>query len=102
LGGIVARRSLPVRVIADIQAVIHDSLNLALADPDNALPTMRQYAQEFDDAVLQQHVTLYVNDWTVDLGETGRRALDELSARAVDAGICEPSQRRLEVFAGPQ
>jgi len=86
-------------VIADIQAVIHDSLSFALADPDAALPTMRRYAQEFDDSVLQKHVDLYVNEWTIDLGETGRKALDELCARAGDAGICKPSEHKLEVFS---
>ena len=98
LGGIVARRSLPSHVIADVQAVIHDSLSLALADPDAALPSMRRYAQELDDRVLLKHVELYVNEWTVDLGQAGRKALDELSARAGDAGICEPSVNKLEVF----
>jgi len=100
LGGIVARRSLSSRVIADVQAVIHNSLSLALADPDVALPSMRRYAQEFDDSVLRKHVELYVNEWTIDLGETGRNALDELCTRAGDAGICEPSQHKLEVFDG--
>jgi 1,4-dihydroxy-6-naphthoate synthase len=61
------------------------------------LPTMRRYAQEFDDRVLMQHVELYVNDWTLDLGGTGRRALDEFSARAAAAGL--GSGARLEVFA---
>ena len=86
LGGIVASRRLPAEVTAVVQQVIHDSLALALADPAAALPTMRRHAQEFDDRVLMQHVDLYVNDWTVDLGDTGRRALDELSARAAAAG----------------
>jgi 1,4-dihydroxy-6-naphthoate synthase len=66
--------------------VIHASLKLALADPTAPLPTMRRHAQEFDDRVLMQHVDLYVNDWTVDFGDAGRRALDELSARAAAAG----------------
>jgi len=57
---------------------------------------MRQYAQEFDDRVLMQHVELYVNDWTLDLGDPGRRALAELSARATAAGL--GSGDRLEVF----
>jgi len=94
LGGIVAARRLPADIIARVQRVIHDSLRLALAHPDAALPTMRAHAQEFDDRVLRQHVELYVNDWTVELGDTGRRALAELSARAaaVDrnrAGVLE-------------
>jgi 1,4-dihydroxy-6-naphthoate synthase len=86
LGGIVASRRLPAEVTAAVQRVIHASLKLALADPAAPLPTMRRHAQEFDDRVLMQHVDLYVNDWTVDLGDAGRRALDELSARAAAAG----------------
>ena len=86
LGGVVASRRLPADVIAAVQRVIHDSLALALADPAAALPTMRAHAQEFDDRVLMQHVELYVNEWTVDLGDTGRRALAELAARAAATG----------------
>ncbi|MCA9056864.1 MAG: 1,4-dihydroxy-6-naphthoate synthase, partial [Planctomycetaceae bacterium] len=59
LGGIIARRRLPADVIGNVQAVLHDSLQLALAAPNEALPTMRRYAQEFDDDVLMQHVELY-------------------------------------------
>ncbi len=98
LGGIVASRRLPVDTIAAVQGVIRDSLLHALANRDAPLPTMRAHAQEHDDAVLMQHVDLYVNDWTVDLGGTGRRALDELSARAASIGL--GTGRRLEVFPG--
>ena len=97
LGGIVARRQLPAATVATIQRVIHDSLALALENPDAALPTMRRHAQEFDDRVLMQHADLYVNDWTLDLGPTGERALAELSARAATVGV---AAARLDVFAG--
>ncbi len=97
LGGIVASRLLPAATIATVQRVIHDSLMLALRDRDAPLPTMRAHAQEFDDRVLMQHVDLYVNDWTVDLGPTGAKALDELSARAAALGL---AGGRLRVFAG--
>ncbi len=97
LGGIVASRRLPAATIAAVQGVIHDSLMLALRDRAAALPTMRAHAQEFDDRVLMQHVDLYVNDWTLDLGATGARALDELSARAASLGL---AGGRLQVFAG--
>ena len=98
LGGIVARRSLRAETMADVQAVIHDSLQLALADPNSALPTMRQYAQEFSDDVLMQHVKLYVNDWTVDLGAVGRSALQQLSDRAQTIGLLPPGPPGLEVY----
>jgi 1,4-dihydroxy-6-naphthoate synthase len=95
LGGIVASRRLPAATISAVQGVIRDSLTLALRDPAAALPTMRQHAQEFDDRVLMQHVDLYVNDWTLDLGDTGAKALGELSARARAIGL---AGSRLDVF----
>jgi len=87
LGGIVASRKLPAATLAMVQQVIHDSLQYALADPAAALPTMRRYAQEFNDDVLMQHVDLYVNDWTINLGDDGRRALATLAERADAVGI---------------
>lgn len=95
LGGLVASRELPHAVIATVQAVVRDSLEFALADPDAALPTMRRYAQEFDDDVLMKHVGLYVNDWTRDLGEVGDRALRMLSERARTIG---KSTSEIEIF----
>jgi 1,4-dihydroxy-6-naphthoate synthase len=97
LGGIVASRRLPADVIASVQGVIRASLECALADRAAALPTMRAHAQEFADDVLERHVELYVNDWTLDLGTLGRRALDELAARAAGVGL--GAGGRLEVLA---
>jgi len=99
LGGIVARRSLTAEVIAKVQGVIRDSLEFALADRDAALPTMRKYAQEFDDEVLMKHVDLYVNEWTINLGSTGQNALRELSVRAQSIGLVADSDLPIEVFA---
>ena len=97
LGGIVASNRLPEETIATVQQVIKDSLRFALADRQAPLPTMRKYAQEFDDHVLMQHVDLYVNEWTLDLGVEGARALDELSVRAASIGL--GTGRRLRVFS---
>lgn len=98
LGGIFASRRLSAETIATVQSVLLDSLHLATSQPAAALPTMRHYAQSFDDQVLMQHVELYVNQWTMDLGEEGRRALDQLSARAADIGLLPSSSARLEIF----
>jgi 1,4-dihydroxy-6-naphthoate synthase len=98
LGGIVASQSLPADTIARVQRVIADSLRFALANPAAPLPTMRDHAQELDDAVLMQHVDLYVNDQTLDLGTLGQRALDELCVRAAAVGL--GSGGRLEIFQG--
>ena len=100
LGGIVARRSLDESLLKTVQAVIHDSLQLALKDPSIALPTMRKYAQEFEDSVLMKHVELYVNDWTIHLGDVGRKSLDELSRSAVSSKLIPDSGAVLQIFGG--
>ncbi|MEZ6089309.1 MAG: hypothetical protein R3C05_15005 [Pirellulaceae bacterium] len=55
--------------------------------------------QEFDDRVLMQHVDLYVNQWTFDLGSTGKNALDELS-RAAAIGLGGGHESPLRIFPG--
>jgi len=87
LGGLVADKSLPDETISRIQAVVSDSIESSLSDPATAFPTMRKYAQELDDKVLMQHVDLYVNQWTRELGETGANALEKLSQMAKKIGL---------------
>ena len=99
LGGIVGSRLLGHETLVVVQAVIQDSLNYALANRKETLTTMRRYAQEFDDAVMMQHVNLYVNDWTFDLGPVGKTALDELSDRAQKIGLIPMRSKKLEVLS---
>jgi len=87
LGGIVARRELGRERIEAVAGAIRRSLAAATAQPESALDLMRRYAQELSDEVLWQHVELYVNDATSDLGEIGRAALRALEARAYRAGL---------------
>lgn len=98
LGGLIARRRLGPELLQTIQDVIRESIGHALADPDGALPTMRRYAQEFDDDVLMRHVELYVNRWTESLGETGAAALAELSRRARETGLVSERERPIEIW----
>jgi len=100
LGGILARRSLGPRVLGELQRAIGESLAFAHAHPREALATMRQHAAEQADEVLFQHVELYVNPWTRELGAEGRAALDALRDRAREAGLVAPDARSLEVFDG--
>ncbi len=89
LGGILARRSLAPSVIDRVQAVIQQSILYALDHRAETLPTMRKYAQEFDDEVLLQHVDLYVNEWTVDLGDVGKQALQVLDQKSKHSGLVD-------------
>lgn len=101
LGGILVRRSLvdqSADLVADVQDVIQASIEHAIAHPQEALATMRKHAQEFDDDVLMQHVRLYVNDWTVELGDVGRSALAKLSQNAKRANIVPSATPDIELW----
>jgi 1,4-dihydroxy-6-naphthoate synthase len=82
LGGIVARKRLGADTLRTIAAVIRDSVQFGLDHRAETLPTMRAHAQEFSDEVLLQHVDLYVNQWTLELGDVGRSALRTMQALA--------------------
>jgi 1,4-dihydroxy-6-naphthoate synthase len=108
LGGIVARRNLNSQAnhsqanlgdqtIQTVKEVIGDSLHFAHKHPDQVLPTMRKYAQEFNDAVLMKHVELYVNQWTLDLGQVGVDALGKLSQMAKSIGLIDADAPPIEV-----
>ncbi len=90
LGGILARHTLGSETIDTVIAVIRDSLAHARAHRAETVPTMRRYAQELTDEVMFKHVDLYVNEWTADLGDTGRAALEALDRQARRAGVAAP------------
>lgn len=87
LGGLVASRALASDTCDELCQAIRESLAVAQKDPTTALPMMRKHAQEFDDALLMAHVDLYVNEHTMDLGVLGRRALQALESRAMQARL---------------
>lgn len=87
LGGILARRDLGGSAIRAIDDALRRSVEHAYAHPDDSRDYIRAHAQEMDDAVTQQHIDLYVNQFTIELGDEGERAIHELFARARAAGI---------------
>lgn len=78
LGGIVVRRDLPTEIQQKMNRVMRRSVEYAFAHPGDVMPFVRQHAQAMDDAVMQAHIDLYVTNYTVDLGETGRNAVQEM------------------------
>jgi len=78
LGGIMARRSLGRAVIERLDEAIRESLSFGYAHRAEAQPYIAAHAQEMAEAVMQQHIELYVNDYTRDLGQTGKEAVTTL------------------------
>ncbi len=98
LGGILARHALGPETIRTVTTVIRDSLAHARAHRGETVPTMRRHAQELTEDVMFQHVDLYVNDWTTDLGDTGRAALETLDRQARRIGLADPGAPPLKVY----
>ena len=87
LGGIVIRRSLPADVLQRVNRVMRRSVEYAFAHRDASLPFVREHAQEMSEDVMYRHIDLYVNEFSVDLGAEGRRAVEVLFDRARASGI---------------
>jgi 1,4-dihydroxy-6-naphthoate synthase len=87
LGGIVVRRSLPEPVKQAVNRVVRRSVEYAFAHRAASLPFVREHAQEMSEPVMYQHIDLYVNDYSVDLGAEGRRAVQLLFDRARALGV---------------
>lgn len=87
LGAILARRGLDA---ARLAAVVRDSVEHAWADPAASAAYVARHAAEMDPDVQRQHIALYVNEFTADLGEEGHAAVRTLLDRAAAAGLTPP------------
>jgi len=81
LGGIAIRKD-QVGLKQEITEAIRDSIQDAQRDEKAIADFIRSNARELDDAVIRAHIDLYVNRFSLDLGEEGKRAIEELTARA--------------------
>jgi 1,4-dihydroxy-6-naphthoate synthase len=87
LGGIVMKRSLPDNVKRAMNRVMRRSVEYAFAHREASVPYVRAHAQEMSEEVMYQHIDLYVNEYSVDLGAQGRHAVKLLFDRAQGAGM---------------
>jgi 1,4-dihydroxy-6-naphthoate synthase len=75
LGGIVAKRSLQDDIKLKVQSLIRESLQYSYTDGIELSDFVTENAQEMSTAVMQMHIDLYVNNFSIDLGEDGRKAV---------------------------
>lgn len=87
LGGIVIQRKFDKEVQQKVNRVLKRSVEFALANPNSSYGFVKNYAQELNDAVIEKHISLYVNNFTVDLGAIGRKAVKALYDKAVEKEI---------------
>ncbi|MEV7975936.1 1,4-dihydroxy-6-naphthoate synthase [Streptomyces sp. NPDC086519] len=90
LGAIIAKRSLGAETLTRLADAIRASVHAAWDDPEVSRPYVMAHAQEMDPAVADQHIGLYVNEFTSELGEEGYAAVRGLLTRAAAEGLVPP------------
>ncbi|MBY8884921.1 1,4-dihydroxy-6-naphthoate synthase [Streptomyces sp. PTM05] len=90
LGAIVARRSLGEERLRELADAARASVRAAWDDPAASRDYVLAHAQEMDARVADQHIGLYVNEFTEDLGEKGYAAVRGLLTRAAAEGLVPP------------
>jgi len=90
LGGIAVRRDLPGEAVRKIADSLRDSIRYARMNPTDADASVRDHAQEMAPDVIARHIALYVNEFTLDVGEEGRLAVETLFRRAAEKGWMAP------------
>jgi len=97
LGCIAVKRDIDHAVARDIQELIRQSIDHAFLNPVMAYDYIKGYAQELDEDIIQQHIGLYVNDFSKDIGNKGEAAITTFFKKAWDSGLIERS--RFSLFA---
>ncbi len=95
LGGIAIKRSIPSIIQQKVDRVLKRSVQFALKKPDQTLDFVSRFAQEMDPKVMLQHIDLYVNDFTVELGKAGKSAVEKLFEIAYKKGIIPSKSQKL-------
>lgn len=95
LGGILARRDLGPETIQAVDQAIRSSLDFARQNPQLPRNYIKKHSQELSDMVIDAHIELYVNDFSLNLGEQGVAAVEVLMTRAEERGLISKSAEPL-------
>lgn len=98
LGGIVVKRTLPLSVQQKIDRVLKKSVLFAMGQPEQAMEFVSLHAQEMNREVMRSHIRLYVNNYTIELGNKGKAAVQQLFDQCKKLGFLKTTSN--ELFAG--
>ncbi len=95
LGGIAIKRDLPYEIIKQVEKSIGESVIHAFNNKNAGREYINQHAQEMENSVIDQHIDLYVNDFTKSLGNEGEKAVEYLFEMARQKGVMANSKESL-------
>ncbi|MBS1748355.1 MAG: 1,4-dihydroxy-6-naphthoate synthase [Bacteroidetes bacterium] len=76
LGGIALKKNIPLTIQKSIEALIKDSIVYAFNNYPYLPDYIRRHSQEMEEAVMRQHIDLYVNEYSLDIGAEGKNAVN--------------------------
>lgn len=97
LGGNVMRKDLGPALMREVSLLLRESIRYALDNREEAIAYAMRYGRGIATPLADRFVSMYVNDYTLDLGPKGRQGLELLYERAHEAGVI-PSKVTVEVF----
>ena len=87
LGCICVKRDLPTYIKQKVERVVKRSVEYAFQNPKESSYFVSKYAQELSDDVIKKHIELYVNNYSIDIGDKGKKAIKTLFSKAEENKI---------------
>ncbi len=95
LGGIVIHRNVREDIALKVNRSIRRSLEYAFKNPADSYNFIKKNATEISTEVMKEHISLYVNDFSLSLGIEGRAAVNKMYAVASERSIISPVPERI-------
>lgn len=95
LGGIVVSRAVDAVTAARVNRAVRRSLEYARTSPGESAGFIKKYARETDEAITREHIELFVNNFSLSLGQEGRAAIERLYSVALEKGVIGPLPQRI-------
>ena len=95
LGGIVISRDLPQEIKEKVNRLIRKSVEYAFENPKSGLEYIQSHAQEMEESVMYKHIELYVNQYSVDLGDLGKKSITSMFDRAYELNIVPKTEKNV-------
>jgi 1,4-dihydroxy-6-naphthoate synthase len=97
LGGIVIKRNLSNDLQQKVNRLIKKSVGYAFENPESSMAYVKEHAQEMSVEVMKKHIALYVNDFSIDLGETGINAVQLLFNKAKELNLFKFNNEKIVI-----
>ncbi|MBA3680292.1 MAG: 1,4-dihydroxy-6-naphthoate synthase [Bacteroidetes bacterium] len=97
LGGIVIKRDMDPELQQKVNRLIRKSVEFAYANPESCMDYVKAHAQEMSEEVMKKHIALYVNDFSIDLGEQGINAVELLFSKAKELNLFQYNNEKLVI-----